>query len=230
MFSCKSKDDAEDQDTKKDKDKRERYAATHGEEEGHEWINLGLSVRWATMNVGAAAPNERGKYYAWGETEPKSEYTWETYTLCNGTDNTLTKYCLNSSLGFNSYTDTDTILLLADDAAHVAWGGKWRMPTRLEMVELMTKCSWEWTTQNGKEGVKVSGNGQSIFLPATGRKDGTSWNNGTTLVNYWSSTLVESSRHGYGLIISNNEGTVNWMNGIAYQRYYGAPVRAVCSK
>lgn len=99
-------------------------------ENGHEYIDLGLSVKWATCNVGAYAPEDRGNYYAWGETEiqsapssywESSEYTWDWYSWCfEGKYDDLTKYCTDSSYG---RPDNKTTLELSDDVAHVEWGG-----------------------------------------------------------------------------------------------------------
>ena len=125
-----------------------------------ESVDLGLSVKWATCNVGATTPEEYGDYFAWGETEPKQNFSWEIYKWCNGTKSTITKY---------NATDGLTTLLPADDAAHVNWGGQWRMPTKEELTELREQCTWKWVTINGIKGNKVTGpNGNSIFLPAGG--------------------------------------------------------------
>ena len=125
-----------------------------------EAVDLGLSVKWANFNVGAFHPTHCGNYFAWGETEPKGEYTWENYKWCDGTESNITKY---------NKTDGLTILEPEDDAAQVQWGGKWRMPTKEELTELRLSCTWEWITINGITGNKVTGpNGNSIFLPAGG--------------------------------------------------------------
>ena len=125
-----------------------------------EYVDLGLSVKWATFNVGATKPEDYGDYFAWGETEPKEEYTWENYKWCDGTDANITKY---------NTTDGKTILEPADDAAQVHWGGKWRMPTKEEQQELIDRCRWERTNLNGVIGYKVTGpNGNSIFIPIAG--------------------------------------------------------------
>ena len=117
-----------------------------GEENGHEYVNLGLpsGLKWATMNVGANSPVECGTYYAWGETEPAQfgYYGWDLYRLCNGSMKTLTKYCTNSEYG---KVDGQITLDKANDVAHVKWGGNWRMPTKLELDELINNCYWEWT-------------------------------------------------------------------------------------
>ena len=161
-----------------------------GEQFEPEYVDLGLSVKWATCNVGADSPEDYGDYFAWGEVEPKETYNWSTYKYCNGTNKTLTKYCGHSSYGNNGFTDGKTILDLEDDAATVNWGGAWRMPTDAELTELREKCKWTWTSQNDVNGYKVVGpNGNSIFLPAAGYKDGESLLITRSFGNYWSSSL-----------------------------------------
>ena len=157
-----------------------------GSIDGYEYVDLGLSVKWATCNVGANSPEEYGSYYAWGETEEKSNYYWDTYKWCNGSSSKMTKYCTSSSYGT---VDNKTVLDLEDDVAHVKWGGSWRMPTKEEQNELFNDCTWTWTTQNGVNGYKVIGsNGNSIFLPAAGYRYGTSLYLEGSGGSYWSST------------------------------------------
>lgn len=117
----------------------------------HESIDLGLSVEWATCNVGANAPEEFGGYFAWGETEEKDSYKKSNYKLQDFTlDSTMT------DISGTQY-----------DVAHVRWGGDWRMPTLDEFDELCRRCTWKWTTLNDVSGYLVTGpNGNSIFLPA----------------------------------------------------------------
>lgn len=123
-------------------------------------MDLGLSVKWATFNVGASAPEDYGDYFAWGEVEPKEKYGWETYKWCDGTALNITKY---------NKTDGLTTLELDDDAAHVNWGGKWRMPSKVEMQELFEMCTWVADTVNGISGQRATGpNGNSIFIPTAG--------------------------------------------------------------
>lgn len=105
--------------------------------DGHEYVDLGLSVKWATCNVGANNPWETGDYFAWGETEPKTEYSWATYKWSYGMTSTLTKYCFNSEYGI---VDNKETLELDDDAAYVNWGSKWRIPTDEEWLELYDNC------------------------------------------------------------------------------------------
>lgn len=146
---------------------------TTGTHKGHEWVDLGLSVKWATCNVGASTPGDYGNYYAWGETSTKREYT---------TSNCASIGKSWGDIGGNS----------SRDAARANWGGNWRMPTKAEFQELVDNCTWTWTTQDGHKGYRVTGeNGQSIFLPAAGGRDCDTYyddENGF----YWSSTPYES--------------------------------------
>ena len=186
-------------------------------------VDLGLpsGIKWASFNVGARAPWEYGGYYAWGETEEKEDYSWETYKWCNGSNDTMTKYCTDSRYGT---VDNKTELDADDDVAHVKWGGDWRMPTKAEQNELRDKCTWEWTSQNGVDGYKVTGpNGNSIFLPAAGSRYGLSSGNGF----YWSRSL-----HDYG---SEAAGGLFFYNGVydlydADRRFFGESVRPVCGE
>ena len=191
-----------------------------------EYVDLGLSVKWATCNVGATKPEEYGDYFAWGETEPKSTYNWSTYKYCNGSYSTLTKYNNSSSYGT---VDDKTTLELADDAARANWGGSWRMPTKAEQDELRTECTWEWTTQNGVNGYKVTSKkagytDKSIFLPAAGyRYDsllGAAGNYGC----YWSSSLITDDPS-YACFLYFGSITVDWNYT---NRRHGLSVRPVC--
>ena len=168
----------------------------------HEAVDLGLSVKWATCNVGANSPEEFGDYYAWGETEVKTDYSWGTYKWCNGSDDSMTKYCIDNDYG---EVDNKTTLDPSDDVAHVRWGGKWRMPTLNEIEELCKKCSWEWTEVNGVKGCKVTGpNGNSVFLPAVGFRGGTDVYDRGSYGHYWSATLGKFDSYGaYRLFFSS---------------------------
>ena len=194
-----------------------------------EAVDLGLSVKWATFNVGASKPEEYGCYYAWGETGPKTDYSWSTYKYCNGSSSTLTKYCYNSSYGNNGFTDTKTTLDPDDDVAHVKWGGDWRMPTIDEFTELRNNCTWTWITLNGVNGYIVTSNksgytDRSIFLPAAGYRYGTSLYGVGSYDFYWSSSLGTGRPHDawYVYFSSGN------LNTISINRYNGQSVRPVC--
>ena len=152
---------------------------------GHEYVDLGLSVKWAAMNVGASKVSDRGGYYAWGETGNKDDYTWSTYLHGTSAD-ALSKY---------SYTDHGLALQETDDAAHVNWGGAWRMPTEAEWEELCDRCNcaWEWTSVEETPGYRVTSKkagytDRSIFLPAAGYYRGCSIEGADTSGYYWSST------------------------------------------
>ena len=170
-----------------------------------EAIDLGLSVKWASFNLGASKPEEYGDYFAWGEMEPYYEpgyaqsdnpvwkagksggYDWSSYKWCNGSEITLAKYNVDDSFGT---VDNKTVLDTENDAAHVNWGGSWRMPTDKECEELMSECTWTWTSENGVDGEKVTGpNGNSIFLPAAGYRLGTGLYSAGAKGFYWSSSL-----------------------------------------
>lgn len=171
----------------------------------YEAVDLGLSVKWASCNVGANAPEEYGDYFAWGEISPKSSY-----------DN------------FNSVTYGKAMSDISGnaqyDAARANWGGKWRMPTLAEINELLNNCSWKWTTQNGVNGYRVTGpNGNSVFVPAAGFRRGTSLNNEGSSGYYWSSTPYESdSLHAYCLFFDSSD--YDWGHS---SRYNGLCVRPV---
>ena len=192
----------------------------------HEYVDLGLSVKWATCNVGASKPEEYGDYFAWGETQPKDYYDWSTYKWCNGSYDTQTKYCTDSYYGT---VDNKTVLDLSDDAARANWGGSWRMPTHEEQEELRTQCTWTWTTQNGVYGYKVTSKksgytNNSIFLPAAGcRYDGSLYGAGSYGL-YWSSSLL-TDYPSYAYSLNFYSDYVDWYSRY---RYIGFTVRPVC--
>ena len=189
-------------------------------------VDLGLpsGLKWASFNLGATKPEEYGNYFAWGETEPKSKYDWSTYKWCKGSWNTLTKYCTDSYIGYSGFKDNKTVLEPEDDAAAVALGGSWRMATYAEWDELLTKCTWTWTTQNGVNGYLVTGpNGNSIFLPAAGYRDGTSLKYAGSYGYYWSSSLY-TGNSGSAFYVSFYSGSVLWHLS---NRYHGRSVRPV---
>ena len=157
---------------------------TTGTLNGYDWVDLGLSVKWATKNVGASSPSDYGDYFAWGETRTKSSYDWSNCFDCldGKYDGRWGTYKIGGKTSISPTSGHDT--------ARENWGGTWRMPTDAEFDELCDKCTWTWTSQGGHKGCKVTGpNGKSIFLPHAGRRSGTD----TYIVgeggNYWSSTL-----------------------------------------
>ena len=172
---------------------------------GHEWVDLGLSVLWATCNVGASSPSDYGNYYAWGETDTKLIYkNSRTYNVDMPDISGDPKY----------------------DAVTVNWGGGWRMPTNAEFEELVNKCDWEWTSQGGHNGYKVTGpNGNSIFLPAAGRRGGMSLEYAGDNGYYWSSTSDGGAEGAYCLEFGSGNHYV-----YRYGRYLGQSVRPVSDK
>ncbi|MBR5035219.1 MAG: hypothetical protein IKX71_07915 [Bacteroidales bacterium] len=163
-----------------------------------EAVDLGLSVKWATFNLGASKPEEYGDYFAWGDISPRDDvpegaYAWAVYKWCNGSYSSMQKYNTNSSYGV---VDGVTTLTLEDDAAASNWGDNWRMPTAAEQNELLENCTWICTTRNGINGYEVISkvNGNSIFLPAAGYKGDSSVIREDGEVGlYWSSSLTEGS-------------------------------------
>lgn len=194
------------------KDKDEFVLCTSGA------VDMGLSVKWAAYNVGATKPEEYGDYYAWGETETKSNYNWDTYfDSIDGSDSSFKKY-YNGGSG-------KTVLELEDDVAHVKWGGSWRMPTDAEMGELGEYCLWEWTTYEGINGRMVYGfgAGNKIFLPAAGSRCDTCQEDVGSNGIYWSSSLHTDYSY-YAQSVSFFSDYVYW--GII-KRCFGRSVRPV---
>ena len=192
---------------------------------GHEYVDLGLpsGTKWATCNVGATEPWEYGGYYAWGETEEKDNYDWSTYKWCNGSYDTMTKYCIDSDYGT---VDNKTILDLEDDVAHVKWGGSWRMPTIEEYEELGRLCTLVWCSVNNVSGCKVIGpNGNNVFFPAAGVKyDCCLEGKGEFFVG-WLNTLYNKEYGAYCIELELDELESEYD---AYDREMGLSVRPVC--
>ena len=189
---------------------------------GLEAVDLGLSVKWGSCNIGASTPLSHGDYYAWGETETKDKYSWDNYKWGKA-NNQLTKYCTSRFYGYSGFTDGKTVLDPEDDVAHEKHGGKWRMPTSAEWTELREKCSWKRTTMDGVSGWKVTGrNGSSIFLPAEGYKDGSGVALGTENGYYWSSEINNGHPYEAIDIFFSSYVTDNVCN-----RSTGLPVRPV---
>ena len=206
------------------------FTTTGGGFNGHDYVDLGLpsGTLWATCNVGANAPEEYGHYYAWGETLPKSYYSWGTYQYTpegnNDAPRGFVKYCWKAEDGLNGYTDNLSTLVSSDDAATVNWGGSWRTPTEEEWSELF--FAWvfgvncEWTTQNGVKGeLFTAPNGNRLFLPAAGKRILDTFCQPDSVCFYWSSSLCGT----YGAFYYDSNGT-----SFDY-RYLGQPIRPVCS-
>ena len=218
---------------------------TNSEHQGHEYVDLGLSIKWATYNIGAAKPEEAGDYFAWGEAETyyvagdalaveatwkagkSAGYNWESYKWSDNKGTVLHKYVTDSKYGT---VDNKSVLEMADDAARAAWGGKWRMPTREEWQELRDNCSWVWTSQGGVAGYSVTSkiNGESIFLPAVGHRFSTQIYDSrmpdyADYGKYWTASLTSGQpcyADCWDVTPSNSSFGNAW-------RYLGLPVRPV---
>lgn len=175
---------------------------------GHEYVDLGLSVKWATCNIGASAPEEPGSYFAWGETTPKDKYTKGN--------------CLYFSSDIGNISKSSK-----HDAAQAAWGIGWRMPTEKELVELKDRCKWTKEVLNGFVGFRITGpNGNSVFLPSAGYRAGKTveWMKSGY---YWSGdSYYVGIKDGYKAIQLNftyaGHKSIDWCT-----RYFGRCIRAV---
>jgi len=189
------------------------------------WVDLGLpsGLLWADCNVGAQKPEDYGNFYAWGETSAKGEYNWDTYAYGSGSFE-LTKYCGMPLYGLNDFTDSLTTLEASDDVAMVKLGDGARIPTKAEWQELKAKTTNTWTTRNGVYGcLLTASNGNSIFLPAAGRRENMNhWYMGSAGY-YWSSSVMTEGPSDAWIFQIFSSGNEFW----SLQRCYGLSVRAV---
>ena len=209
-----------------------------------EYVDLGLpsGLKWAKCNLGASKPSDYGDYYAWGETAPKAEYSWATYKWMQAGQSDskyITKYTFADGKTEGIWYDSSgnfigdnlTTLRPADDAATQQLGSPWRMPTYDEIKELITKCTWTWTTQDGVSGYQVDGpNGNAIFLPAAGYREGSALGSagsrGFYLSNSHSSYATYSTRSND--LVFRIYFYSNGLQGMdTYFRYQGFTVRPV---
>lgn len=200
---------------------------------GHDYVDLGLkdkqnrTIYWATCNVGADKPEDTGLYFAWGETvgyagdtSDGRKFDWASYSLCNGGETSINKYCISNIYG---RVDNKKVLDPENDAAHANWGGDWRMPTAEEQDQLRKNCTWSWDSTN--KGYTIVGpNGNCIFLPAAGyRRDSRLRYVGSNGC-YWSSSL-NTSNSDEANDLSFGSKDYNWD---IHNRCDGQSVRAVC--
>ena len=204
------------------------------EPDNHEYVDLGLpsGTLWATCNVGANSPQESGNYFAWGETEPKDTYYWDTYVYYGGYDQgagvwKMKKYCTNTNYGYNGFKDDKTLLDPTDDAATVNWGTDWQTPSEQQIEEL---CNSNYTTREWDDyynGINVISkiNGNQIFLPFVSYISGTSLDERNVFEYscYWSRSLNNRYPH-YA-----NYLRIKWGDILldASPRYYGYAIRPV---
>ena len=202
------------------------------EADPHEWVDLGLpsGTLWATCNIGAESPEEKGYYFAWGETEKKDGCNWGNYLLCNKSENTLTRYCAQAEWGNEGFTDELTELLPEDDAATVLWGEKWQMPS-LEQIQELCTCSSISTSINGVGGrkifSKIDPQNVWIFLPHTGWRQARNLND-KNYGYYWGRTLYSgNSNYATGIYSNNSYVSQDNYNNNPNKRCYGRPIRPV---
>ncbi len=181
-------------------------------------VDLGLSVYWASCNLGAEKPEEYGDYYAWGETKPKSSFSQSNYSYY---DSNTSKYIeIGKIIEGTQY-----------DAATVNLGSDWRIPTRTECQELVDNCTWEWTQTNGINGYKVTGkNGNSIFMPAAGLYGMYIYSPHQVNTNlyYWSATSQTSNPDDVECLWGpNNISNVKILVSAGIRPYYGITIRPV---
>ena len=199
-------------------------------ENGHALVDLGLSVKWATCNLGASSPDQRGNYFSWGETSVKNRYDWDTYRMCRGSQYTLTEYNTDSHSG---RVDNQTTLGSSYDVAKIKWGGNWRMPTPKECSELVSRCRWEQyrgASQGNPAVFKIIGpSGNFILLPTTGVQFGDAEEYPMDCGSsgfYWANSIDPGyPQFAYGIGIDFHQ------NAIVFDRDYrcfGRPVRPVC--
>ena len=210
-----------------------------GQIAGHDYIDLGLpsGTLWATYNVGATKPTEFGNYFAWGETEPKDVYDWNTYKYAKVslTEDVLQKWQLDTLTKYNTgkeypgTIDDFTTLLPEDDAATANWGGEWRMPTNEELKELTENCEFNWTEINEVSGTKFTAkNGNFVFFPAAGYRYNSRISNSVGINGvYWSSSLFEEEDDdAYRFMLSTKSG----YSFAPIERRNGLSVRPVVNK
>ena len=212
---------------------------------GHYYVDLGLSVKWATCNVGASRPEASGSKFAWGEVATKGDYNWDNYKWDKDDSGysggyALTKYCSNPDYGYCIYeseyyweddvyfSDDLTTLTTADDVAYKTWGSQWRMPSKKQLEELVDRCSWKWTSQNGYLGFKVTGpNGKSIFMPAEHFFEKNGNVSYSSEVHYWSLSLNEETcKKAYALEM-DEYWDEPYVTVTDYDRCYGLFIRPV---
>lgn len=197
---------------------------------GHEYVDLGLSVLWSTKNIGAITEYESGDFFSWGETVTKDLYDIDNYKFGWYT---MSKYVnrYDSTIDFPSAIDSLTVLEPIDDAAVCIWGSPWRMPTNKEYIELVHECEWLWVPNYKGKNVKgylVRGkNGNEIFLPCAGNKGMRGVNSGANQIgSYWTS-ILQNKRYAYEMCF--NVSMIDIELNLNH-RYMGNPVRPVIDR
>jgi hypothetical protein len=188
---------------------------------GHDYIDLGLSsgTLWATMNIGASSVTDPGFYFAWGETEPKSSYTWENYAF--GTEDNLTEYCYDENLGAFDKTRLD----LEDDAAHVLWGGGWHIPTIYQLQELYEYFGSNISDITYSDNYMVFRN--LLYIPEAGVMDDSSLSNDTYQFILQSADMSTNYNPNCFLGMSSTGVSNDNRGRNLFPRYLGTSIRPV---
>ena len=185
--------------------------------ESSELVDLGLSVKWATCNIGASSPQDPGEYFAWGEIRTKSEYTWATYDFSREANTDMKKY---------NGTDNLQAADAEEDIVHVRYGGNWRMPTLNELNELRNNCTWQEIKENDvlvAYKIVSKTNYNYIYLPVTGYKQGSELKD-EHRAHYWTGTRNDNSYPQKARALNESHFT-SYHDGD--DRCLGMPVRGV---
>ena len=225
MASCDKDDNTTSNTTTTTTGGGSAHSTTSGQ-----WVNLGLpsGLLWYSVNIGATSPGDYGDYYAWGETQTKSVYSWDTYTYVDydSENDTFTLYKYNTSSSYGT-VDNKTTLESSDDVATQVLGNGARIPSADEWLELLDNTTAEWTAVNGVYGCKfTAANGNSLFLPAAGGRNGSDLDCVGSYGYYWSASLIEDYPYGAWRMFFYSD--CQRVGG--YYRGYGQSVRAVRSR
>lgn len=200
---------------------------------GHEYVDLGLpsGTLWATYNVGASSPYEKGQYFAWGEVDPREDFSWENYKFYEGYEDDPVNgpYVVLENIG-NDICGTEY------DAARHQWGNGWRLPNEQERYELRMLC-WHngLSEEHGVRGVRIYGpNEHSIFLPVCGyglwngdldpfqNTDGAYWTGVEEPEYSYDGTPIEPSNYAKSVLVD-----LSGLTGAHSMKAYGLNIRAV---
>ncbi len=198
------------------------FATDAAWEAPYTYVDLGIQTVWATCNIGAEKPEDYGDYYAWGEVYPKTVYTWDTYLHGLG-EYSLLKYCNDKSYSYYGTADGIPWLYPADDVAQTKTNSLWNIPDVYYINQLMSECTWTWTTLNNVAGYQVTGpNGNSIFLPAAGYMSDDKLQQAGECGSYWAANLEAKNNTASCLSFSSEDKIAS-----ADKRCYGLPIRPV---
>lgn len=206
----------------------------------YEVVDLGLSVLWATCNIGANSPEQKGNLYAWGETNSKEVFEWTNYKWCVEDEFNLTKYCMNKNNGYHELVDDKNVLDMDDDAAYTTMGTDWHIPTEQNFFELRRNTTAKWCKLNGVGGflftsTKPGYEDRSIFFPLVGMNDYGKTRFDKEYGYYWANTIYyDKQKYKYSTL----EASVFWLEHLDVDnqtvmfrpRYVGLPIRPVRNK